>query len=520
MYRLTFFPLLLLLCTIACGSDGKQRANIIVILVDDMGFSDLSCYGGEIPTPNLDRLAENGLRYAQFHNTGRCCPTRASLITGLYAHRAGVGMMMQRRIHPGYQGALNDQCVTIGDVASAAGYVSLASGKWHLGSRNKQMWPTGRGFDHFYGVPEGGGVYKLLKKGRSVVQDERVLYDHENQVPEDWYCVDAFTDQAIRMADQAIDREQPFLLYLSHIAPHFPVQADVEDIEPFVDLYLKGYDELNRLRIERQRQHGLLDSIHVPAKRPKDVPAWDELTPKQQDRMARLMATYVGVMTRMDRAVGRLVLWLRKREQYDNTIILFLSDNGESAESGVSGRTDGDPTRGDSNWWIGKSWAWLCNTPFRKFKMDNDEGGIATPLIVHWPARIKHAGWRHQVGHVIDIMPTVVELTGGRYPENFSGREIAPLAGRSLVPTFEISAETQEKRTLGWEHMGNAAYRDGDWKIVRTGVKGAWRLYDLSKDRTEQIDLSKHQPARTNTLVEQWHQWASDNNVSTNGLPR
>lgn len=503
------------------GTPRGGRPNIIIILVDDMGFSDIGSYGSEIPTPHLDALAENGLRFSQFYNTGRCCPTRASLLTGLYSHQAGVGHMTNARSARGYIGRLNNECVTIANIASEAGYHTAASGKWHLGSSKKEWWPLGRGFDRFYGSPEGGGFYHRPKHGRTIVLNEDLVLDHQSQIPANWYCTDAFTEHGLRFIDEAIEKEKPFLLYLAHIAPHFPLQADKADIEKYRGTFTKGWDQLSQERYERQLELGFIDPDWEKMPRPKEVPAWDSLSEKQRDRLDHLFATYAATIDRLDRSIGVLVSGLKERDQLDNTLILFLSDNGASAEGGTLGRTDGNPTEANSNWWAGKAWAWHSNTPFRRYKKASEEGGIATPLIAHWPDGIKEAGkWRNDPCHVIDILPTVLELTEGSYPEKKGEKEILPFEGRSFASLLTGSSKEPREAPLFWEHEGNAAVREGKWKLLRVGGKGKWELYDLEQDRTEQTNLAGTHPELATELAEKWEQWARRCHVAPRGNPR
>ncbi len=496
-----------------------ERPNIVIVMVDDMGFSDIGCYGSEIPTPNLDALAANGLRFTQFYNTGRCCPTRASLLTGLYAHQTGVGHMTGDYGVPGYRGALNNRCVTIGDVARSAGYMSLATGKWHVGHSESSMLPRARGFDRYYGVPEGGGFYFQVKPGRSILLNDDTLYSMQMPAPDGWYSTDAWTEYGLKFIDEATAADKPFLLYLAHNAPHFPLQATADDIARFRGRYKAGWDQLSQERYARQIEMRLINADWEKSGRADGVALWSSLSPEKQDRFDHLMAAYAACVWRMDRAIGTLVDGLKERELFDNTLILFLSDNGGCAESGVNGLSTGDPTTANSNWFCGQSWAWLQDTPFRKFKHYNHEGGIASPLIAHWPAGIKSKGeYRRQPAHVIDIMATVVDVTGTDYPTEHNGQSILPLEGTSLRPAFED--QPLQREALFWEHEGNAAIRKDDWKLVRLGGKGAWELYNLKADRTEQHDLASELPDRVRDLAAEWHAWAERCNVSPNGLPK
>jgi arylsulfatase A-like enzyme len=518
-------PFIALLCIVGilfvsplCAEE-LGRPNVVVILVDDMGFSDIGCYGSEIPTPNLNALAADGLRFTQFYNTGRCCPTRAALLTGLYSHQAGIGHMTGDYGKPGYRGFLNDACVTLGDVARSAGYLSAMSGKWHVGSTEKSMQPMARGFDRFYGIPEGGGIYMQLKQGRTIQLNGETIASVDNPLPDGWYSTDAWTEYGLKFIDEALEAEKPFFLYVAHNAPHFPLQASAEDIAMFRGKYRKGWDKLSAERYARQVEMGLIHSDWEKSDHPEGIMAWDELTEEKKDEYDHLMAAYAACVYAMDRAVGELVDGIEARGELDDTLILFMSDNGGCAEGGTYGKMQGDPTTAASNWYCGKAWAWMQDTPFRKYKHYNHEGGIATPLIAHWPNGIEATGeWRRDRAHVIDVMATLVEVTGADYPTEHNGNAIQPMEGVSLVPAF--TDETEGRGPMFWEHEGNAAVRDGDWKLVRQGGSGDWELFHLGNDRTEMNNLIEMQPERAAQLERLWLDWASRCNVSPNGKPR
>jgi len=503
-----FVSAIIILAT--CGLEAAApggRPNIAIILVDDMGFSDIGCYGSEIPTPNLDKLAARGLRFTQFYNTGRCCPTRASLLTGLYPHQAGVGHMVTDRGQPGYQGNLNDRCVTIAEVLHGAGYRTAMAGKWHVtkyvqaaNETEQANWPRQRGFDHYFGVLQGTANYFRPKP--LTLENEFIEAPASG-----FYTTDAFVDNAVKFIE-AGDQSKPFFLYLAFNAPHFPLMAPADEIARFRGQYKIGWDKLREQRRARQIELGIVDKAWPLAPRPPEVKASDTLTPEEQDRFDHLMAIYAAVVAHMDAAVGRFVEALRQRGALDNTLILFLSDNGGNSESGPEGRYIGQPPGSeDSNVYCGQSWATLENTPFRRYKHFNHEGGISTPLIVHWPARIRGGGQlRAEPGHLVDLMPTCVELAGAIYPKEFKGKAIVPMEGRSLVPVFD--AQPIQRDALFWEHEGNAAIRAGDWKLVRLGRNGPWELYDLKADRTEQRDLAILHPQRVKELAAKWDAWA------------
>lgn len=496
-----------LLAIFAAASPGAApaRPNIVVILVDDMGFSDIGCYGGEIPTPNLDTLASNGLRFTQFYNTGRCCPTRASLLTGLYPHQAGVGHMMTDQGLDGYRGRLSDSCVTLAEALKPAGYFTAMSGKWHAG-QEQGVTPWTRGFDRSLNAAAGGFFFPEGPRAKLFLNGEAIAND-DPRLPKNWYSTDLWTTFGLRFIDEALAERKPFLLYLAHNAPHFPLQAPAEEIAKFRGAYKAGWGALRDQRIQRQRELGIIDPAWEKSPRPQEVKLWRDHPAEAQDRFDHIMAVYAAVVSRMDKAVGDLVHGLRDRGVLDDTLILFLSDNGGNAESGPDGRTKGDPTQADSDWFCGQSWAFLQNAPFRLYKHYNHEGGIATPLIAHWPAGIAAKGeLRHQPGHLIDVMATCVDVAGAAYPQELHGKPVQPMEGRSLLPAFRN--EPIRRDALYWEHEGNAAIREGDMKLVRNGRDGAWELYDVKADRTEQHDLAAQQPEKAGALAAKWQAWA------------
>ena len=507
--------LLLLLATFCypCGLSfaAPAKPNIIVILVDDMGFSDIGCYGSEIPTPNLDKLAAGGVRFTQFYNGARCCPTRAALLTGLYAHQTGVGHMVEDKGSPGYRGRLNDQCVTLAEALRPAGYFTIMSGKWHVG-QNHGVAPWTRGFDRSLNAAAGGFYFPDSPRAELFLNGEKIPV-RGGTLPNDWYVTDLWTDFAIKSVDEALAAKQPFYLHLCHNAPHFPLQAPPEDIAKFRGKYTAGWDKLRGQRHAKQLELGVVDMAWPLSPRPDSVKAWDSLSADDQDRFDHIMAIYAACVSRMDAAVGRLVEALRQRGVLDNTLILFLSDNGGNAESGPNGKLKGSPPgSAKSDVYCGESWALLENTPFRRYKHFDHEGGIATPLIAHWPARITaHGQLRQQVGHIIDVMPTCLEVAGATYPKGFNGQAILPLEGTSLVPAFEGHPLVRD--ALYWEHEGNAAIRAGDWKLVRLARNGPWELYNLKADRTELHDLAATEPQRVKDLVTQWQAWATRTHV-------
>lgn len=521
-----------------------QRPNVIVILSDDMGFSDLGCYGGEIPTPNLDRLAGNGLRFTQFYNTARCCPTRASLLTGLYPHQAGVGHMTNDGGQDGYRGDLNKQCVTIAEALKPAGYRSYMVGKWHV-TRHvqpdgpKHNWPLQRGFDRYYGTIVGGGTFfdpAGLTRDNTMIP---ALADPEYQ-PKQYYYTQALSDHARRFFGEHLrdHKDKPFFMYLAYTAAHWPMHALEEDIARQRGRYDAGYDAIRQARFARAQKLGLIDP-HWKLTPTKGN--WDKVEDKAWE--TRCMEVYAAMIESMDRGIGELVAELKFTNQLDNTLILFLQDNGGCAEN--TGRQP-DVARGtvpslptipvdqvllpvhpkqtrdgwpmltgrkvmpgprDTFIAYGEGWANVSNTPFREYKHWVHEGGISTPLIAHWPKGISgHGELRHQPGHLIDIMATCVDISGAKYPAEHAGAKITPLEGRSLVPAFGNQAI--ERDAIYWEHEGNRAIRIGDWKLVAKGPAAKWELYDLKADRTETNDLAGQHPERVSDMIAKWEAWA------------
>ena len=460
--------ILLLPCLARAAS---SRPNILVILTDDMGYSDLGCYGGEIRTPNLDQLAAQGLRFTQFYNTARCCPTRASLLMGLYPHQAAIGHMEQPRGGlEAYQGDLSRHAVTLAEVLKTAGYGTYAVGKWHVTQfnvklewsrqpvRSQQNWPLQRGFDRFYGIIGGGGSYfepsSLARDNTRITPQSDPDYQ-----PESYYFTDAITDEAIGFlaAHHQKQPSQPFFMYLAHVAPHNPLHAREEDIARYQGKYAEGYEPVRKARFERARQLGVIDQGWDLSTQAQD---WGRVKNKAWE--SRCMEVYAAQVERMDQGVGRIVAELQKQGRLENTLILYLHDNGASAEpTGRGGATDWGgrtfnsepgvmPGPADTFISYGEGWANVSNTPFRSYKHYVHEGGIATPLIAHWPARIKQPGGLvRQPSHLVDIMATCAEVAGARYPEQFHGNKIQPMEGRSLVPAA-LSCRTAVSSPMAW----------------------------------------------------------------------
>lgn len=536
------------------AAEAPHRPNIVVILSDDMGFSDLGCYGGEIQTPNLDKLAAGGLRFTQFYNTARCCPTRASLLTGLYPHQAGIGHMMEDKGKDSYRGDLNTRCLTIAEALKPAGYRNYAVGKWHVTRHTKpdgpkHNWPLQRGFDRFYGTIHGAGSFY---DPFTLTRDNNQISPHADPKykPTTYYYTDAISDNAVRYIQHHHHDhdDKPFFLYVAYTAAHWPMHALEKDIAKYKGKYDSGYEQIRQVRLEKARKLGLIDE-----KWAMSPPAGDWTKVKDKAWEARCMEVYAAMIDNMDQGIGRIVEGLRHTGQFDNTLVLFLQDNGGCAEpfGRAAPKTQKEQARGDKptlppmkpeelpkamvppqtrdGWPVlmgpgvlpgpadtfiayGQGWANVSNTPFREYKHWVHEGGISTPLIVHWPAGIKARGeLRHQPGHLIDVMATCVDVAGAKYPAENQGGKITPLEGRSLVPAF--ANNIIEREAIYWEHEGNRAIRVDKWKAVAKSPAGKWELYDMDADRTELHDQAAKESERVKEMVEKWEAWAKRANV-------
>ena len=492
-----------------------DRPNIIVILVDDMGYSDIGCYGSEINTPNLDELAQNGLRFSQFYNGARCCPTRASLLTGLYAHQAGVGHMIGFEGEGPYQGFLNNRCVTIAEVLRKGGYSTYMSGKWHVGEE-RPNWPVDRGFDRHYGLISGAMNYFDFTKGKQPGMLRNFAKDGEPHIPspEGFYSTDAFTDFAIECIDEHTG-DNPFFLYLAYNAPHWPLHALPEDIAKYRGTYMNGWPEIRKQRYQRLIDLGLIQETWDLSAQDDIATDWESLDDERKRIMDHKMAIYAAQIDRMDQGVGAVMEALKQKGCFDDTLIMFLSDNGACHESGSLGqnfRTDltGEMGTVDSYHSYGLSWSNASNTPFRKHKSWVHEGGISTPFIAHWPNGVSaKGGITHQTGHIIDIMATCCDVARVSYPDAYAGRAITPKEGLSLKPVFE-GKERKPHDLLFWEHFGNRAVRCGKWKLVEDSKKSGigWELYDMENDRTELNNLVDEKPEKAAELLAAYTKWA------------
>lgn len=508
--------------------------NIIICLVDDLGFSDLGSYGSRLLTRNIDGLAENGIRCTQMYNSARCCPSRAALLTGLYPHQAGVGHMTADYGIDSYQGYLNERCVTIAEVLRTAGYRTLMSGKWHVGGNYHPPapefgWPTGeegyptprqRGFDRFYGI---WGGYTSFFNPDSLGLDDTPI---KAETP-DFYLTEEITNHALQMIDEGSDSDSPFFLYLSYTAPHWPLHALEEDIAKYEGAFREGWDAERTARHESQKGMGLLDEKWQISARDQDAPDWNDVRHKEWEDLR--MAVYAAQVDRVDQGIGRIMTRLRELGEYDNTLFVFLSDNGGCAELFQEDKDIPDPSIYSTPTVDGRQvtcgnipsirpgpdttfmsydlpWANVSNAPFRLFKSWMQEGGISTPFIIHWPDRIKQSTINHSEMYITDITATCIEAAGATYPKEFAGRQITPIEGESFMPIIE-GREWSRETPIFWEHEGNRAVRLGEWKLVSEyGLP--WELYNMNEDRTELNDLASGDGDRVRQMLHLYEQWA------------
>jgi arylsulfatase A-like enzyme len=477
-----------------------DRPNIILIMVDDMGFSDIGCYGGEIRTPNLNRMADEGLRFSHFYNNAKCTTTRASLLSGMYPRGSGSSIPLD--------------IPTIGEAMRLAGYGTALSGKWHLGSKAPQR-PVDRGFDEFYGLMDGCCNFfdpaqpdppSKGSKVRVFGQNDELIHEF----PKDFYTTDAFADHTIRSIKQFHQAGKPFFIHLAFTAPHYPLHAPQEDIARYRGKYKMGWEELRRQRHARQIELGLVDPKWPLSD--TDSKSYDWQTANQDWEDLR-MATYAAMVDRMDQNIGKLLAALKDTGIDENTVVLFLSDNGGCTEE-PGGRDDTqEPGVVSTYTAVGPAWGWAQNTPFRRYKSWVNEGGISTPFIVRWPSKIKPGTMTNEVGHIIDVLPTCLELAGELYPDHFNEKQTAPVEGRSLLPVFQ-SGSREGHESIFWEWAGNAAVRQGNWKLVWDSLSkpNQWQLYDLANDRTEAKDLAPEFPDRVVEMQRDYETWAKATN--------
>lgn len=551
-WSLVWMALLMISCgqatknTVASAKD--KRPNIILILADDLGYSDLGCYGGEVQTPNIDYLAANGVRFRNFYNTSRCCPSRASLLTGLYNHQAGIGQMTDVTNEDGYRGFLTGNTVTLAEVLQQAGYRTAMSGKWHVSNTIQQptkaeqlkwlshqashpyfspaeQYPVNRGFEKYYGNIFGVVNYFdpfSLVSGTKPVE----------QVPPGYYHTDAINDTAVGYIRELSKGEKPFFIYVAQTAPHWPLQALPEDIKKYEHTYTAGWDAIRSVRYERMIKMGLIDPATTKlSPRLNNELSWEQNPDKDWD--ARAMAVHAAMIDRMDQGVGRIINALRETGELNNTIIIFLSDNGASPEDcsryGPGFDRPGETRNGEKIVYpvnkkvlpgtektfasIGPRWANVANTPYQYAKAQSYEGGIRTPMIAFWPEGITSKGvFSDHLGHVMDFMPTFLELADAKYPQTFNGHAITPYAGISLLPAFK-GMEKGEHTALYNEHYKARYIREGDWKLVSLANDSTWHLYKISEDESELNDMAREHPDIVKRLADKWYTWANTHNV-------
>jgi arylsulfatase A-like enzyme len=484
------------------GAAPAKKPNIILIMADDMGFSDIGPFGSEISTPNLSRLAEGGVRFTQFYNTPRCCPSRAALLTGIYSHQAGVGHMVEDLGKPGYRGFLNDQCVTIAEVLKQGGYHRLMTGKWHVGGQ-RPHWPVDRGFEHYFGLIIGADNY-FRPEGLMALDDKPWRPDSG------FYMTDAFGAHAVNFVREYAAKPDPYFLYVPFTAPHWPLQAHPDDIAKYRGKYMKGWDQLREARHERQIAAKILDPKWKMTPRDNLVPAWSEVPNKAEWDLR--MAVFAAQVERLDWNIGKILDTVRETGAEDNTLIMFLSDNGGCAEENIKGENTVPPGPAESFTSYRRPWANASNTPFRLYKHWVHEGGISSPFIASWPSVIRAKNTLHRdPAHITDLMATIADAAGVPYPSQYEGRPIHPLEGKSLLPTFQ-GRRRELHEAIFWEHEGNKAIHQGQWKLV-SRFPDKWELYDLQQDRTELHDRAADLPKKAASLQAQYQAWADRSNV-------
>lgn len=543
----TTLPLatLALSASVSCKAEKNNssiKPNILLILADDLGYSDLGCYGGEVQTPNLDMLAQNGVRFSHFYNAGRSCPTRASLLTGLYPHQAGIGRMTFDDHMPGYRGTMTHNGITIAEALGASGYQTGMIGKWHVAETplrpDQREWlahhvqynefapienyPTRRGFDNFYGT-----IYGVVNyfDPFSLVNGE----DPIREVPNDYYSTIALSDSAVSYIKRYAKSENPFFMYLSYHAPHWPLHALDEDIKKYENVYTAGWEAIRDARYKRMRELGIFKDQSDFLSNRQSSKEWDDNPDSEWD--AHAMAVHAAMIDRMDQGIGKVLKALEESNCMENTLIIFMSDNGCSPEicqnysPGENDRPDmmRDGTSiiypknkeilpGQQNTYasLGPEWANVANTPFRFWKAKMYEGGICTPMITHWPKGIKieKGSVVDEPCHVIDIMATSIELSDATYPKSYNGNTILPLEGKSILPILR-TGKRNGHNFIGFEHFNEKALLSNDkWKIIQPGNKAKWELYNLKSDRSEQYNLADKYPAKVSQMVQQYEQWA------------
>ena len=495
--------------------DSPDRPNILLILLDDVGYSDFGCYGSEISTPNIDRLAAQGVRTRCFYNQARSAPTRASLLTGLYPHQVGYGSLKVLS-YPAYQGYVNESNAMIPEVLESAGYFSVMTGKWHLGF-GKGVTPIGRGFDRSLDSAAGELYFWNDNTGKTLHWNDKKISLTDDRLPTGWYSSDLWAEIGLRFIQEARDAGKPFFWYLAYNGAHFPLQAPAETIAKYRGTYLKGWDEVRKARFMKQMQAGLFDSWDQLTPMNPKAPDWDSLSDEEKDRYDLQMAIYAATVEEIDKSIGKVLADLEENGDLDNTLIILLSDNGGNGEPDMDGRCEGaDPGAVGSRVYVGASWANAANTPYFLYKHHAHEGGCNTPLIISWPdgmdESVRGSIRKDTYGHVIDIMPTLVEVSGAGYPEVRDGHVVPPMEGISLVPLLK-GKPLDGDRPLIVEHEGNKMLRKGKWKIVQEYRETGWRLYDMQATPTEMRNLADSYPDILDQMVSEYKALASRTGV-------
>lgn len=487
--------------------NAADKPNVLVILLDDCGFSDLGCFGGEIPTPNIDALAQRGVRFNQMYNCARSCPSRSALLTGLYPQEAGVGWMSSNDYQAlggdAYQGYLNDKCITFAQMGQTAGYYTGFSGKWHVGGKTTTK-PATRGFQRSLSAA-AGGFYFPTGTGVNLEIDNVAIQPTDSRLPANWYSTDMWTEFTLKFIDESIVAKKPFMCYLAHNAPHFPVQAPQSEILSWRGKFKeKGWDQMRKERYQKQIAMNLFGKPYPLTPRSPLIPKWEDLTDAQKDQADYIYAIYAAVIQHIDKSIGQLIDGLRTRGVLDNTFIILVSDNGGNAEGGTfgtfKGSVPGDPA---STVWIGQAMGEVCNTPFFLYKHHTHEGGISAPCIVSYPNGMpasRYGTIAHEPAHLIDIMPTINKLIGATYPATFGGKTITPLEGIDIMPAV-LGGTLNRTQPIYWEHESNYALRDGKWKLVKERMEKNWQLYDMERNRTETEDVSSCYPEIKNEMM-------------------
>lgn len=487
-------------------AESRRYTDIVIIMADDMGYSDLGCYGSEIHTPHLDSLAASGLRSTRFYNNAKCYPSRASLLTGMYPHKTGLGRHILHLNKPKeatgpFQGWLSEGTITIAEALKTRPYKSYMSGKWHVGE-NPEDWPLKRGFDGYFGLISGASSYYEIIGGQKRVR--QMVLENELWTPPDsgFYLTDAISDYAAKRIETA-PLDSGLFIYVAYTAPHWPLHALEEDIQKYEGIYDVGWDTIRQRRLDKMKALNLVKSPSQLSPKPGSIPNWESVGNKQE--WARKMAVYAAMIDRMDQGVGRIVKALKKRGNFENTLIIFLSDNGASSEN-IAGRKLHNPkaTIGSRGSYLSyeEPWANVSNAPFLRYKLELEEGGIATPLIASWPKLIEPRYINdHYIGHISDFFPTIMDITATDLSQDY----VTEIDGKSMMPLFTGAASFGHD-TLFWEYQNRKAIMARNWKLIQ-GKSGAWKLYDLSTDRIEQQDLSLVYPDKVDSLAKSYQQW-------------